>query len=93
MASAYFPDWAGNLWALNARNGNVVWSHQFSDYGLPANTHSRTSPTVADGVLFIGDVESLGWSYLVVNEPPPIRLANVRFLAGYRREWLVNHPS
>lgn len=35
-------------------------------------------------------VESLGWSYLVVNEPPPIRLANVRFLAGYRRDWLVN---
>jgi hypothetical protein len=35
-------------------------------------------------------VESLGWSYLVVNEPPRIRLANVRFLAGYRREWLIN---
>jgi hypothetical protein len=35
-------------------------------------------------------VEWLGWSYLVVNEPPAIRLANVRFLAGYRRDWLVN---
>jgi hypothetical protein len=35
-------------------------------------------------------VESMGWSYLVVNEPPKIRLANVRFLAGYRREWLMN---
>jgi len=35
-------------------------------------------------------VESLGWTYLVVNEPPKIRLANVRFLSGYRREWLVN---
>jgi hypothetical protein len=35
-------------------------------------------------------VESLGWSYLVVNEPPPILSANVRFLAGYRRDWLVN---
>jgi hypothetical protein len=35
-------------------------------------------------------VESLGWSYLVVNEPPPILLANMRFLAGYRRDWLVN---
>jgi hypothetical protein len=31
-------------------------------------------------------VESLGWAYLVANEPPRIRLANVRFLAGYRRE-------
>jgi hypothetical protein len=35
-------------------------------------------------------VESLGWSYLVVNEPVAVRLANVRFLAGYRREWLIN---
>ena len=35
-------------------------------------------------------VESMGWSYLVVSEPAAIRLANVRFLAGYRRDWLVN---
>lgn len=35
-------------------------------------------------------VESMGWSYLVVNEPPAIRLANVRFLSGYRREWSIN---
>jgi hypothetical protein len=35
-------------------------------------------------------VESLGWSYLVLNEPAAVRIANVRFLAGYRREWLVN---
>jgi hypothetical protein len=35
-------------------------------------------------------VESLGWSYVVVNEPPVIRLANVRFLSGYRRGWAIN---
>jgi hypothetical protein len=35
-------------------------------------------------------VESMGWSYLVVSEPEALRIANVRFLAGYRREWLVN---
>jgi hypothetical protein len=35
-------------------------------------------------------VESMGWSYLVVNEPAAMRIANVRFLAGYRREWLLN---
>jgi hypothetical protein len=35
-------------------------------------------------------VESFGWSYVVVNEPPRVHLANVRFLAGYRREWLIN---
>ncbi len=27
-------------------------------------------------------VESLGWSYLVVNEPSEIRLGNVRFFVG-----------
>jgi hypothetical protein len=35
-------------------------------------------------------VESRGWSYAVVNEPPRIRLENIRFLAGYRRDWLFN---
>ncbi len=35
-------------------------------------------------------VESIGWTYLVVSEPDPIWIANVRFLAGYRREWLLN---
>jgi hypothetical protein len=35
-------------------------------------------------------VESLGWSYLVVDEPSEIRLGNVRFLSGYRRGWLIN---
>jgi polyvinyl alcohol dehydrogenase (cytochrome) len=34
---AYFPDWGGYLWAVNANNGKLVWSHPLSDYGLPAN--------------------------------------------------------
>lgn len=35
-------------------------------------------------------VESKGWSYRVVNEPPRTRLENIRFLAGYRRDWLFD---
>ena len=31
---AYFPDWAGNLWAVNAKQGKLIWSHQLSDYGI-----------------------------------------------------------
>jgi polyvinyl alcohol dehydrogenase (cytochrome) len=54
---AYFPDWGGYLWAVNANNGKKVWSHPLSDYGLPANTHSRTSPAVAGGTLYIGTQE------------------------------------
>ncbi len=33
-------------------------------------------------------VEGLGWRYQVCTEPDPVILENVRFLAGYRREWL-----
>src|SRR5664279_976194 len=50
----YFPDWQGNLYALNADTGRVIWSHQLSDYGVAAGTVSRTAPTIVDGVLFIG---------------------------------------
>ena len=51
---AYVPDWAGNLWAINTSNGRTVWSHQLSDYGLAAGTVARSSPSVVDGVVYIG---------------------------------------
>ncbi len=53
----YVPDWGGNLWALDAKKGTAIWSHQFSDYGLPANTNSRTSPAVSNGVIYVGTQE------------------------------------
>lgn len=53
----YFPDWGGNIWAVDARSGTQVWGHQLSDYGLQANTHSSTSPAVVNGVLYIGTQE------------------------------------
>jgi polyvinyl alcohol dehydrogenase (cytochrome) len=54
---AYIPDWGGNLWAVDARSGAMVWGHQLSDYGLPAATHSRTSPAVVAGVVYVGTQE------------------------------------
>ena len=51
---AYFPDWGGNLWAVDTRTGKKVWGHLLSDYGLPTGTQSRTSPAVADGVVYVG---------------------------------------
>jgi len=30
-------------------------------------------------------IRSIGWDYVVLSEPDPVRLANIRFLAGYRR--------
>jgi len=36
-------------------------------------------------------VNGRGWRYEVASEPPVIELANIRFLAGYRRPHLVDH--
>lgn len=51
---AYFPDWAGNLWAVDADSGRLIWSHQLSDYGLAAHTVSRTSPAVVNNTVYLG---------------------------------------
>jgi polyvinyl alcohol dehydrogenase (cytochrome) len=50
----YFPDWAGNLWAVNASDGTLKWGHQLSDYGLPTGTYARATPTVSSGTLYLG---------------------------------------
>jgi hypothetical protein len=34
--------------------------------------------------------EARGWKYEVWSEPPTVELENVRFLAGYRRDWLFS---
>jgi polyvinyl alcohol dehydrogenase (cytochrome) len=51
---AYFPDWAGNLYAVNTSNGRLQWSHQLSDYGLATGTVSRSTPTISNGVIYLG---------------------------------------
>jgi polyvinyl alcohol dehydrogenase (cytochrome) len=51
---AYFPDWKGNIYAVDTEDGTLVWSHQLSNYGLAAGTVSRTSPAVWFGIVFIG---------------------------------------
>jgi hypothetical protein len=35
-------------------------------------------------------VASRGWRYEVWSAPPPVELENLRFLAGYRRDWLFD---
>jgi polyvinyl alcohol dehydrogenase (cytochrome) len=52
--AVYFPDFGGNLWALDADTGAVIWQHQLSDYGLSAGTVSRTSPAVQGDSVYIG---------------------------------------
>jgi polyvinyl alcohol dehydrogenase (cytochrome) len=56
----YFPDWGGNLQALDGATGAVIWRNQMSSYGLPANTVARSSPVVMNGSLYIGALRG-GW--------------------------------
>ncbi|WP_236746028.1 TnsA-like heteromeric transposase endonuclease subunit [Mycobacteroides abscessus] len=35
-------------------------------------------------------IESHGWVFEVATEPAPTLLENIRFLAGYRRQWLID---
>lgn len=57
---AYFPDWGGNLHAVNTANGQSIWSRQLSApaYGLTGSFngvyHSRTTPAVAGGTVYVG---------------------------------------
>lgn len=54
--------------------------------------HQQSSPMVATAFTWTRRaVESRGWRYEVWGEPPEAELANVRFLAGFRREWLFAH--
>ncbi|MGH9018709.1 MAG: PQQ-binding-like beta-propeller repeat protein, partial [Acidimicrobiales bacterium] len=51
----YFPDWGGDLNAVNASTGALLWSKPISDYDGISGAKSRTSPAVAGGVIYIGD--------------------------------------
>jgi polyvinyl alcohol dehydrogenase (cytochrome) len=52
---AYFPDWGGSLWAVNATTGAQIWKVNLSTYTGLAGTISRSTPTSATGgILLVG---------------------------------------
>ena len=53
--AVYFPDWAGNLFAVRADNGKLIWSRRISDYNGRAGSISRVSPAVYEDLLILGD--------------------------------------
>jgi polyvinyl alcohol dehydrogenase (cytochrome) len=53
--NVYFPDWAGNLYALDQKTGTQIWSHKISDYTGIAGDTSRVTPAIVDGYLIFGD--------------------------------------
>ncbi|KAG6426299.1 hypothetical protein SASPL_110521 [Salvia splendens] len=57
----YFPSWNGNLYAVNAANGALIWQRNIGQLtGLPPPgtfvnvTVSRATPVVADDLLIVG---------------------------------------
>ncbi len=53
--SVYFPDWAGNLYAVNRSTGVLRWSHQISDYDGHPMALSRVSPAIHGDLIIVGD--------------------------------------
>jgi polyvinyl alcohol dehydrogenase (cytochrome) len=53
----FFPDWAGNLYAVNRNTGQLLWSHTISHYDGSTGALSRTSPAIHGKDIIIGDIE------------------------------------
>jgi polyvinyl alcohol dehydrogenase (cytochrome) len=54
----YFPDWAGNLYAIKTSDGSMIWSHSIADYDRFPGAVARVSPAVHGQDIIIGDIES-----------------------------------
>jgi polyvinyl alcohol dehydrogenase (cytochrome) len=56
----YFPDWAGNLYAVDKATGSVAWQKKVSDYtGIPGDK-ARVTPAFTDSTLVIGNQGPFG---------------------------------
>ena len=56
--AVYFPDWAGNLFAVEKDSGRLIWSSKISDYDGVPGAVSRVSPALHGNQLIIGDILS-----------------------------------
>jgi polyvinyl alcohol dehydrogenase (cytochrome) len=54
--AVYFPDWGGNLFAVEKNSGRLIWSHKISDYDGVDGAISRVSPAVDGNQVIIGDI-------------------------------------
>ncbi len=54
-STVYFPDSAGNLYAVDKKNGKLVWVQSLLAYTGIQGDLSVTTPAVAGNLLFIGD--------------------------------------
>src|SRR5467141_1939795 len=54
--AVYFPDWGGNLFAVEKESGRLIWSRKISEYDGVDGAISRVSPAVDGNQLIIGDI-------------------------------------
>jgi polyvinyl alcohol dehydrogenase (cytochrome) len=53
--TVYFPDFAGNFYAVNAQTGALVWSQTVSAWTGVPNDYVRDDPAFDNQTLFLGD--------------------------------------
>ncbi|WP_392543489.1 PQQ-binding-like beta-propeller repeat protein [Oryzobacter telluris] len=56
----YFPDWAGNLYAVNRATGKQVWRTSISAYTGLTGDKARATPAVTDTALILGNQGPFG---------------------------------
>lgn len=66
----YFPDWAGNLYKVDANTGAQRWKKKITDYTGETKGFARATPAVAGNMLIIGTQlgDSLGAYILAINK-------------------------
>lgn len=52
--AVYFPDWKGNLFKVNATNGEKMWGHTISYYTGVEGDFARATPAISGSSLIIG---------------------------------------
>lgn len=53
--ATYFPDWAGNLFAVDRHTGKQLWSRRVADYTGIAGDLARATPAVGGDKLIFGN--------------------------------------
>ena len=56
----YYPDWHGNLYAVSATDGAVIWQDNLAALSGISGALSRTTPTIDGNVLYVG-LQNRGW--------------------------------
>ena len=53
--TVYFPDWAGNFYAVNAKTGALLWSNTVSSWTGVSGDYARNDPAIVGDTLILGD--------------------------------------